>query len=239
MNFRICDEFFALFPQAGIAVVTVRGIDNHARPEEIDSLSRLLASAQRALMARLESSSTPLVEEPRIHCWREAYRAFGAKPKHHPSSIENLTRRTRKGERLRHINKVVDLYNVVSLSHFLPAGGEDLDRVQGDILLTRASQHESKVRLLGESEERAPKPGEVIYKDDLGAICRRWNWKEAERTKLTEGTTNAVLVLEAIPPISREELETASAELSRHLCESCGGESTVTVLDPGRPELDI
>jgi DNA/RNA-binding domain of Phe-tRNA-synthetase-like protein len=95
------------------------------------------------------------------------------------------------------------------------------------------------VRLLGESEERASKPGEVIYKDELGAICRRWNWKEAERTKLTEDTTNVVLVIEAIPPISREELEAAAADLSLRVRESCGGESMVTLLDRHRPELDL
>lgn len=236
MEFRVSEDFFALFPEAIIAVITARGVDNHTRQEEVESLSRLLASAQKSLGERLGS---PLTEEPRIRCWREAYRAFGAKPKDNPSSIENLARRTVKGEPLRHINKIVDLYNFVSLSHFLPAGGEDLDRIQGDILLTRASEDEPKVRLLGESEERAPRPGEVIYKDELGAICRRWNWKESERTKLTEETTNAVLVLEAIPPVSREELEAAAAGLSRRLHESCGGDSTVILLDRHRSELDL
>jgi DNA/RNA-binding domain of Phe-tRNA-synthetase-like protein len=236
MRFHISEDFFALFPEAVIAVVAARGVDNHARPEELESVSRLLASAQRSLPDRLVG---PLAEAPRIRCWREAYRAFGAKPKENPSSIENLARRTLKGEPLRHINKIVDLYNFVSLSHLLPAGGEDLDRIEGDILLTRASADEPKVKLLGEAEERAPRPGEVIYRDDVGAICRRWNWKEAERTKLTEETTNVVLVLEAIPPISRDELQAAAADLSRLLRESCGGESTVVLLDRSRPSTDI
>jgi DNA/RNA-binding domain of Phe-tRNA-synthetase-like protein len=236
MRFRISEDFFALFPDAILGVVAAWGVDNHTRPEDVDSLSRLLASAQKSLTDRLGEN---LTEEPRIRCWRDAYRAFGAKPKDNPSSIENLARRARKGELLRHINKIVDLYNVVSLSHFLPVGGEDLDRIQGDILLTRAAADERKVRLLGESEERAPKPGEVIYKDELGAICRRWNWKEAERTKLTEDTTNVVLVIEAIPPISREELEAATSDLSLRLRESCGGQSTVALLDPHRCELDL
>jgi DNA/RNA-binding domain of Phe-tRNA-synthetase-like protein len=236
MKLRVSDDFFALFPEAVIAVIAARGIDNHTRAEEVESLTGLLASAQRSLVAAVR---VPVTEEPRIHCWREAYRAFGAKPKDNPSSIENLARRTLKGEPLRHINKIVDLYNYVSLAHYLPAGGEDLDRIEGDIVLTRATADEPKVRLLGESEERAPKPGEVIYKDDVGAICRRWNWKEAERTKLTEETTNAVLVLEAIPPISRGELEAAAAELSRRVQERCGGESAVSLLDRLRPSADL
>ncbi|MGH9392398.1 MAG: B3/B4 domain-containing protein, partial [Vicinamibacteria bacterium] len=128
---------------------------------------------------------------------------------------------------------------VVSLFHLLPAGGEDLDAIEGDVVLTRASAAEKPVKLLGESEERAPKPGEVIYKDDRGAICRRWNWKEADRTKLTEETANAILVLEAIPPIALEELEAAARALERLVLEHCGGDARVEILDRQRPEVDF
>jgi DNA/RNA-binding domain of Phe-tRNA-synthetase-like protein len=132
---------------------------------------------------------------------------------------------------------LVDLYNVVSLTHLLPAGGEDLDAIEGDVVLTRASASEPPVKLLGENEERAPKPGEVIYKDDRSAICRRWNWKEAERTKLTERTRNAILVLEALPPISLEELETAARDLERLVLERCGGDARVELLERQCPEV--
>jgi DNA/RNA-binding domain of Phe-tRNA-synthetase-like protein len=223
---------FALFPEAKVALVIVSGIDNRPRPDR--PLEASLREAQAGAVARLGQGA--LTEHPRIQCWREAYRAFGAKPKDNPSSIENLVRRALKGDPLRSINPLVDLYNVVSLTHLLPAGGEDLDAVEGDILLTRASAGESAVKLLGESEERAPKPGEVIYKDDLGAICRRWNWKEADRTKLTEETRNAMLVLEAIPPISGDELESAANELEGLVRRRCGGEAKVELLDRRRPE---
>jgi DNA/RNA-binding domain of Phe-tRNA-synthetase-like protein len=233
MRVSVAPELFELFPEARIALVIVRGIDNRAR--ESKSLAPRLRDAQANAVARLQGS--PLTEHPRIHCWREAYRAFGAKPKDYPSSIENLTRRALKGEPLRSINPLVDLYNVVSLTHLLPAGGEDLGAIEGDIVLTRASAAEPPVKLLGESEERAPKPGEVIYKDDRGAICRRWNWKEADRTKLTEKTANAILVLEAVPPISLGELETAARELERLVLEHCGGDARVELLDRQRPEV--
>ena len=231
MRVSVAPELFELFPEARIALVVARGIDNSRRADETE----LLRSAQAGAAARLGSG--PLTEHPRIHCWREAYRAFGAKPKDYPSSIENLARRALKGEPLRSINPLVDLYNVVSLTHLLPAGGEDLDAIEGDIVLTRASTDELKVKLLGEGEERAPKPGEVIYKDDRGAICRRWNWKEADRTKLTEKTANAILVLEAVPPISLEELEAAARELERLVLENCGGDARVELLDRQRPEV--
>jgi DNA/RNA-binding domain of Phe-tRNA-synthetase-like protein len=95
------------------------------------------------------------------------------------------------GATIGHINNLVSLYNTISLRHILPVGGEDLDRIVGDILLTRAGDDEPAVFLLGEKEARAPHAGEIIYKDEVGAICRRWNWKEADRTKLTQETRNA------------------------------------------------
>jgi DNA/RNA-binding domain of Phe-tRNA-synthetase-like protein len=233
MKLSATSELFELFPEARLALVIVRGIDN--RPREAASLAPLLRDAQAKAVARLQGG--PLTEHPRIHCWREAYRTFGAKPKDYPSAIENLARRALKGDPLRSINPLVDLYNVVSLTHLLPAGGEDLDAIEGDIVLTRASAAESPVKLLGENEERAPKPGEVIYKDGRGAICRRWNWKEADRTKLTEKTANAILVLEAVPPISLDELEAAARALERLVLEHCGGDASIELLDRQRPEV--
>jgi DNA/RNA-binding domain of Phe-tRNA-synthetase-like protein len=233
MKLSATPEFFALFPEASLALVIVRGIDNTRRGDEAE----LLRAAQAGAAGRLAGAA--LTEHPRIQCWRDAYRAFGAKPKDYPSSIENLLRRALKGEPLRSINPLVDLYNVVSLTHLLPAGGEDLDTIEGDILLTRASAAEPEVKLLGENEARAPKPGEVIYKDDRGAICRRWNWKEADRTKLTDATRNAVLVLEVLPPILVSELEAAARELERLVLERLGGEARVELLGRQRPEAAI
>jgi DNA/RNA-binding domain of Phe-tRNA-synthetase-like protein len=86
------------------------------------------------------------------------------------------------------------------------------------------------VKLLGEQEARAPYPGEVIYKDEEGTLCRRWNWKEAERTKLTEQTTDAIIVMEGLPPIDKEKVQNAIEELVDLVQKYCGGESAVTIL---------
>ena len=96
------------------------------------SVRRRSGSARRSPAAQIS-------EHPHIAPWREAYRQFGAKPKEHPSSIENLVRRVLKGWTVPHVNPLVDLYNTISLRHLVPVGGEDLDRVEGDVLLTFAT----------------------------------------------------------------------------------------------------
>jgi len=159
--------------------------------------------------------------------------SFGAKPKDYPSSIENLIRRVRKGHHVPHINLLVDLYNTISLRYIVPVGGEDIDKIEGDVELTFATDHEAPVRLLGESEERPPRPGEVIYKDSISTICRRWNWKEADRTKFSEQTTNGFLVIEGLPPVDRPLVERAIDELSALIATYCGGRVSTGIVNSG------
>ena len=234
MQFRIAPTIFEDFPEVRIGVVTAQGLDNHGSDPAITSQVR---EAETALVESFRVGN--VTEHPRIAPWREAYRKFGAKPKKHLSSIESLARRAIKGDTLRSINKLVDIYNVVSLRHIVPVGGEDLDRIEGDIVLVRASDNEAPVRLLGEAEERSPSNGEVIYKDDRSAICRRWNWKEADRTKLTEDTRRAVLVIESLPPVAGDELEKAVDDLADLIQRHCGGETVTTILDRERPETGL
>lgn len=226
----ITPAVFQLFPQLSVGIAVVGQATNRGESGAVMAALRL----EEARIAE-QFGGNPVSEHPHIRPWREAYRAFGAKPKDYASSIENLLRRAATGYNLPHINTLVDLYNTISLRYLVPVGGEDLEHVQGDILLTRASQSEPAVRLLGEKDERPPHPGEVIYRDELGAICRRFNWKEADRTKLTEETRHAILVIEALPPVDEEMLRGALQDLSVSIQKHCAAEVAIHVLNASRP----
>lgn len=230
---RIEPQIFEAFPDVHIGVIVCENIDNTG--ENADILQALATQAE-ALPERI---TVDVIDHPHIAAWREAYRQFGSKPKKYPSSIENLTRRILKGYVPPHINTLVDAYNLVSIKHLLPVGGEDLDATQGDILLTIATDDETPIKLLGEDEARAPHAGEVIYKDDLGAICRRWNWKEAERTKLTANTTRAILVIEALPPVTVEQLQTALNELDTLVQQATGARTQTAILNASHPNFSL
>ncbi len=226
MHFSIDDRIFEQFPGIMVGVIVAHGINNKLHQDEI---KQLLKKAQDDLIKMVKAAE--LGEHPHVAAWRGAYKAFGATPKKHLSSVENLAQHALKGQELAPINPLVDVYNTVSLKYLLPAGGEDLDTIKGDIRLTIAGPSEPPVVLLGQQEARAPEKGEVIYTDEQGAICRRWNWKEAERTKLTENTQHAILVLEALPPVTKELLESAVHELACLIEKYCGGTVTVDILD--------
>ncbi len=232
MRLTIQEGVLTLFPEAVLGVAVARGVANAG---EDPALAADLRRAE-AVLPRLLAGASP-AEHPRIAAWREAYRRFGAKPKDHTSSVESLVRRVVKGWTVPHVNRIVDIYNAVSLETLLPAGAEDLDAIEGDVELALAGENEPAVRLLGEPEARPPRPGEVVYRDSAGAICRRWNWKEADRTKLTEATENALLVVEGLPPATRSDVAAAIEELARRVRERCGGEVETAILDRESPTL--
>lgn len=233
-SLRVTNDIFDKFPEVVLGVVIAHGIDNSG--EDAAILRQLRDEEERI---RKSLAGAQITEHPHIAPWREAYRAFGAKPKDYPSSIENLVRRVLKGHAVPHVNTLVDAYNAVSLRWIVPVGGEDLGAIRGDVLLTHAGTSEAAVQLLGEPEPRAPHAGEVIYKDDAGAICRRWNWKEADRTKLTAATRHAFLVIEGLPPVGRSQVETATDDLAHLVRAGCGGQVTAALLDRGRPEVGL
>jgi DNA/RNA-binding domain of Phe-tRNA-synthetase-like protein len=231
-HFRLADDFVELFPDALIGLVFVANIDNTTAVEES---TEILARQVRETAARLPDED--LAAHPAIRPWREAYAKFGVKPSKTRSSIENVLRSAKAG-RLRSINPLVDLYNSVSLAYLLPVGGEDLDTIRGDVVLTRADGTESFLPL-GAMEEEPPPPGAVIYRDDIGVICSCWNWREAERTKLTPETQRAVLVVEAIPPTTAAELGLALDALGNRVIAHLGGGHRIEVLSRDRREVAL
>ena len=234
MKLVITDSIFNEFPELVLGIVILHDIDNSQNRPEITALLR---QAEAELSGKF--GGIPVIEHPFVATWREAYRKFGAKPKDYPSSVENLTRRVLNGATIGHINNLVSLYNTISLRYILPVGGEDLDKITGDVLLAQAGNDEPAVFLLGEKEARAPRAGEIIYKDEVGAICRRWNWKEADRTKLTQETKNAFLVIESLPPVPRKTVETVIRELADLVKQYCGGAVSTAFLDKDNREIKL
>ena len=222
MNFKIKKEIINKFPNLAIGILVAKDLNNYGQNAQIDELLRTEEVV-------IKSSTINLENLDKIKVWREAYSTFGAKPKKYKSSIENLLQTVIDGRNLRHINKIVDIYNYISLKYQLPLGGDDLDKIEGDIILKLASGDESFVGL-GTNLITNPKLGEVIYVDDKDVLCRRWNWRECDKSKMTESTKNVVLVIESLLD-NKKELETALNELRIFVQKFCGGTIATTILD--------
>lgn len=230
MKFKIDKNIFEDFGNPVIGVIAARNINNTVNNPEI---SQLLREAELDLRKKLAGIEIPLHQN--IAPWREAYRKFGSKPNEFRSSPEALTRIVLRGSEIRNINPLVDLYNLISIKYIIPVGAEDLDKMQGDLQLTFAKGIEEYTPL-GEEKNDPPKEGEVIYKDNVGVICRRWNWREGDRTKITSETKNAIVVIESIASIP---IEKATEELNSLIKKYCGGETTIYYLTKDNPEAKL
>jgi DNA/RNA-binding domain of Phe-tRNA-synthetase-like protein len=207
----------ALRPDYVGLIVLASGVANGSSDAASDEL---LGAAEAQLRASGLASPTA---HPHIASWRAACSAFGAKPSRYPSSAEALVGRVLKGQPLPRINVLVDLYNAVSIRHVVPLGGEDADRLEGPLRLTIASGDEPfDPRGDGEAIEHA-EPGEVVWRDDRGVTCRRWNWRQGRRTQLTEDTTRAFFVFDRLHGLTLGELRAAADELSQSLADRFPG----------------
>lgn len=201
----------ALRPDYRALLLAVVGVP--PSPGDSDS-EQLLARAEAA--AREALSEQPVEALPEVASWREAYRSFGAKPQRTRNSVEALLRRAEAG--LPRVNRLTDIYNAVSVLHRIPLGGEDLDRYQGSPRLLRATGAERfDTVAAGVDVVEHPEPGEVIWCDDAGVTCRRWNWRQARRTQLRDDTTSALFILDALDPVSPGMLDAAAGDLCGHL----------------------
>ncbi|WP_338853943.1 B3/4 domain-containing protein [Clostridium perfringens] len=232
-KFIIEDDFWELFPNAKIGIITCNGIDNTIKDE--NQYKDMISQGEKEALTHLTNEEFSSNEV--IKVWRDAFKKFKTK-KGARSSIEALLKRVSTGKGLGTINPLVDIYNFISLKYAMPCGGEDMDKFIGDIRLTKATGDESFITL-GSDKSEPPYEGEIVYKDDEGAICRCWNWRESVRTMLTEDTKNAFLCIELVDENREKEFENALKELSQLVEENLGGKSEISILHINNKEAII
>ncbi|WP_447852919.1 B3/B4 domain-containing protein [Enterobacter mori] len=150
--------------------------------------------------------------------WDEVFKAFGAKPKRTPCSAAALRKRVLKDGSLPSLDPVVDIYNAVSIRYAIPVGGENLAAYSGAPRLTLADGSEPFDTFKeGQPVVEYPDAGEVIWRDDLGVTCRRWNWRQGVRTRLDSRAQSMWFILESLPSMPLEALEEAGEELVNNL----------------------
>jgi DNA/RNA-binding domain of Phe-tRNA-synthetase-like protein len=174
----------------------------------------------------------PVWADAHLAAWADVFRRFGAKPQRTPCSAQSLRDRVLKTGTVTSIDPVVDLYNAVSLQFAVPVGGENADAYHGRPRLILADGSEVFDTLKGGilSQEH-PVAGEVVWRDDIGATCRNWNWRQGVRTRLDGDAKHLWFVLESLPEMPIDSLHEAGDRLLGGLGAMYGGiDSSVTLL---------
>lgn len=232
------ESFWSLFPDAEIGVVVLNDVDNSDSVyEDNETIRDDLAKANQE--AGKWITATTLSKNEVIKVWRDAFQKF-KKKKGNRASIEALLARVDKGNYVGGINPLVDVYNAISLTYGLPIGGEDIDNFAGNLRLTVSEEGGDEFMALGDEENNPTLPGELCYLDDIGAVCRCWNWRDGKRTMLTGNTKNAFMIIESVDPGRHGDLVEALDLMEENAVKYLGAKALVkTILTKENREVMI
>ena len=229
LSYSIAEEVFARFPEYRRGVVLAYEVKNgESSPELVELLRREESLARERLHVET------LTAEPRLASWREAFRQLGYKPGDNRPSIEALLRRVLRGQELPAINALVDIGNIVSLRHMLPVGGHATDVLTQDIALRPASGAEEFVPF-GSDQAEHPMPREFIFVEGNTVLTRRWIWRQANHTLTLPETTAIEFNLDALPPLTAADLESAGRDVMDLVERFCGGRIKFAILSRQNP----
>ena len=221
-KFIVEDDFWRIFPEASIAVLTVKNVQEAAVLDEVTAgeIKTLLEDANESAKRFLTNET--ISENEVVKAWREAYSEFPTK-KGARCSLEALLKRVLKGNPVGSIAPTVDITNAISLKHAFPIGAENMDAFCGDLRLGLMQGGED-FWPIGSYKPEPPLPGEIAYYDDEGVICRCWNWRDGKRTEVNDDTTKEFIAMECVEPGRVGELKEALEELAELLSKYVGAE---------------
>jgi len=230
---RVGERIFERFPSFRRGVVVARKMNNRGLSKELEAfLHEALVSAAAAPI--------DLMADPRTAVWNETYRELGCNPKKFPPAHLALLKRVQKpGVSLPFINKAVAIMNDNSIRGVLPVGGDDLDRAGETLELRSADGSERFTPLSDPGKTEHPDPGEIIYvvAETREVMCRRWNWRNSFRTRITEGTKAMVMNIDGLGEDSEKRTASIRDRVARMLAQYCSAEVETALLTPAAPSF--
>jgi DNA/RNA-binding domain of Phe-tRNA-synthetase-like protein len=227
----IDQEVFDRFPDFRRGLIIVKDVENALSDEVIN---------ETLTIEMVKKVGVNLVEHEYVKAWDSVYLTLGSNPNKFPPSIKSLLKRVAKSGSFPFINSIVALFNYVSIKYLIPCGGDDLAKIEGNLRLGLSKGNEVFIPLGSEAKE-TPDAGEVIYYDDkaFNVMCRRWNWRNGDFTKIADTTKRLVINIDGIAPVPRTVIEEARDELARLLRDRCKADLTVDLLDVNKRTVEI
>lgn len=190
MKFIVSDDFFEKVSNAYFGVVIVNGFDNK---KSNDKITKLLNENVSKSMEELKD--VKVKESDLVIPYREAFRSLDINPNKFMCSIEALLTRLSKGKEIPTINPIVDLGNALSIKYNLPVGVHDIDNFQGDIMIRQATGEDTFVPF-GSDELEQVDVGEYVYVSGNEVKTRKWTWRQGEKSKIDENSTNLFIPID-------------------------------------------
>jgi DNA/RNA-binding domain of Phe-tRNA-synthetase-like protein len=222
--FLVTDDCRRLGLRAG--ALRFRNVAVSETPAELQSAVAGEAEAVRARFA----SPAAIRAVPEVVAFQQLLRRAGAQPRRDQPSVERLLSFALKRGTLPAINSFVDAYNLVSIRTLCSLGAHDVDRIALPITLRLLNGSESFTPL-GADTPVPVTAGEFGYVDAAGRVLCRLDVLQADFSKVTNATRNAVLIIEGTASHPDAALSRAFAEAAE-ITRWCGG-AVETLALPG------
>jgi len=215
-SYEVASDVFRAFPGYRLGVAVFGNLDNSG---SVPELAEMLRDAEKQVRGSVIGS---VGEHPSVAPWRNAYRAFGAKPAEHRSSIESLLRRVLKPDSLPVINPLVDIGTIASLHNLMPAGVHPVRQPDARIQLRFAKAGDT-FRAVEELPPEAVPSGEVVLADQAEILTRRWTWRQAATTRTLPTSRSVFFNVDGLPLAGAGRVEEALEEIQALVSRFCGG----------------
>jgi DNA/RNA-binding domain of Phe-tRNA-synthetase-like protein len=216
MLFTANEDCIRLGLRAG--AVVFRGVQVTPAPP---TLREEIVREARAIQQRMTDPQV-IRTVPEVIAFQELLRKVGVNPRREQPSVERLLGYVLKRGDLPAINSLVDAYNLVSVRSLCSLGAHDLDRFTPPATLRLLTGQES-FTALGRDTPMSVIAGEYGYVDAEDRVLCRLDLLQAEFSKVTAETVNALLIVEGTATHAPDVLRRVMDDAVELILRYCGG----------------
>ncbi len=204
------------YPSINIGIAVIKNVNIKK------SDPRLLEEVDQFIKSQSNLSNEIISSYPEIQTYRKLYKEMGLDWHSKRPSPEALLRRIATGKGLYNINTCVDAYNLIVMKHHVSIGAFDYDKLRFPTLL-RFPKNNEEILLLGDKVPTKYKTIDLAYFDQAGGYNIYFNYRDAQRTAVTEQTKDIILNIDGIYDVTRAQVERSLKESIDIITKYCGG----------------
>ena len=176
------------------------------------------------ICAQVRRDCTPgfLAADPVLAGYRALHARIGRSNRRFPPSPDKLIDAVLRRGRLGSVNRVVDVYNHVSLATRLSLGAHRLDALHGAVTLglTRGGE---RFLPIGTGTPLALPAGEYAYLDGRDEAICRMECTQGDASRVDADARDVLFIVQGHAGLAAEALSAGARELAARLARYCGG----------------
>ena len=216
MEVVISDQVRKAYENLRLAFVEIRGM-------KIGVDSAKVTGLLKEVSERISKSLTieAVKDRPDFRAYRDFFWRLGVDPTKTRPASEALVRRILKGSSIPRINDFVDAYNLTSIETGIPIAAFDINAVGEDVTLRFSNPGEEFLGIGMPSGKELLQGILVMSSGDI--LIAIYPYRDAEESKITLETSDAVLISCGVLGISSDAIANAAGRARDSVISACGG----------------